>query len=90
MLLFLLATILLAAALYAHYRLGLQAATAARVWLARLVLIIAGLAFGYVMVVYYVRNQGIATFLIFLCAFGLAHVPAAIVLWLKEKRGEVG
>lgn len=81
---------LVATAVYAQYRLGVQAKTVKRVWLARLVLMIAGLAFGYVVVFYYVSIQGVAALLTFLCAFGLAHVPAAFVLWIKQQRGEIG
>lgn len=44
MLLFVLAAVSLAFALYTHYRLGLQAPTATPIWLARLVLITAGYA----------------------------------------------
>ena len=89
-LLLLLTVALLAAAIYAQCRLGQQATSINRVWLARLVLIVAGLALGYVMTFYYVRMEGSAAVITFLFAFGLAHVPAALVLWVKRQRGEIG
>ncbi len=78
---------LLAAAGYAQWRIPRFEATRSGVILARGVLILVGVAFGFVSAVYYASPVFPAP-LVFLSAFGLVHLPAAIILVLKRKRGE--
>jgi hypothetical protein len=52
------------------------------------ILIAVGIAFGYVTTSFYVQADGIRGLLAFLGGFGLVHVPAAFILFLKRQRGE--
>jgi hypothetical protein len=103
--------LLLAAAAYAHLRIGLHAATPAQAWIGRGVLLAVGVAFGALLAsrpeVAAWAGAGIglqadaggglgnaaedfavpgAAVQAFLAGFGLVHVPAAAVLWLKGLR----
>ena len=80
------AALLLAAAGYAQHR--VQAHTAGRfnALLTRATLILVGVAFGFLSAAYAGNTTDVA--LAFLCGFGLVHVPAAIILFLKRARGE--
>lgn len=55
--------------------------------LARGVLVLVGVAFGLVSATYF-TGPGLPAPLVFLSAFGLAHVPAALILVLKRQRHE--
>lgn len=81
----LLCVLALAAAGWAHYRISQHAASTRL--LTRSVLIVMGLAFGWVMAFVYTESQGLAQWLTFISAFGLVHLPAACVLQLKHWRG---
>ena len=81
-----LAILLLAAAGYAQYRIPFHTAGAARIALARGVLIAVGIAFGYVGASA-AGAQGALALLLFLVGFGLVHAPAAIILYIKRARG---
>ena len=74
----------LAAAVYAHYRLGRQVAAPGQRWLARLLLIAVGAGFGWAMSAVYLSPIAASPFLAFLAGFGIVHVPAAFILWLKK------
>ena len=81
------AAALLVAAGYVHFRLPRFTATRSGVMLARGVLVLVGVAFGLVSAAYY-ASPALPAPLVFLSAFGLAHVPAAFVLLIKRQRGE--
>ena len=82
----LLAALLLAAAAYAQWRIGAQTAGRGRVWLTRSVIAGVGLAMGFV-ASRYVESGPMALFA-FLQAFGIVHVPPAIILLVKRMRRE--
>lgn len=78
---------------YAHLQLPQHSTTPRQVWLSRLLLVLIGLGFGWAMLRFYGRPQvvggqmeNLPRSLIFLSAFGLAHVPAAAILFLKSLR----
>lgn len=79
----------LAAAAYAHYRLPYHTASAHHTLIARLFLIVVGIAFGVVMATTLTPPvQGWASVLPLLSGFGLVHVPAAAILFLKRQRAK--
>jgi hypothetical protein len=80
------AVLLVAAAIYAHYRIPFHTVSA-RVQVLRAILVLVGIAFGYVAAVSS-GAQGAAAVLVFLCGLGLVHVPAAAILFLKRARQE--
>lgn len=80
------ALILLAVAACAHWRIR-DYTVAARVMPVRAILVVVGIAFGWIMVVA-TAVTGWAALWVFLSGFGLVHVPAAVVLGLKRWRRE--
>lgn len=75
-----------AAAIYTHYRLPFLTATRTQAAWARAILMLTGVAFGFVAVWQIGSNEsGLMQLLIFLAAWGLVHVPAAIILFLKQQ-----
>ena len=80
--------LLLAAAAYTHLRIGQHTRRARNRALLRGVLIVAGGGFGYVTTIYYLQAEGLRALLGFLSGFGLVHVPAAFILFLKRMRGD--
>jgi hypothetical protein len=80
------AAILLTAAGYAQYRIPFHTATRGRALLTSAVLALVGLAFGYVSMAY--AHTPAQALLAFLAGFGLVHLPAAVILFLKRARGE--
>lgn len=87
LLLVLLVIAALAASVYAQYRLPVHTRGRKALRTARLLLLITGLAFGYVMATVYVEVTGIRQLGVFLGGFGLVHVPAAFILLIKRRRG---
>lgn len=81
------AVLLLAVAAYAQYRIPSHTAGTARIVLTRVTLIAVGLAVGYVAARNYADAPGLVLVLIFLTGFGLVHLPAAVVLFIKRQRG---
>lgn len=81
------AAVLLTATGYAQYRIPRHTSGAGKVMLTRLVLIVTGLAFGYVLAQTYSDSRGLPWLLVFLNGFGLVHLPAAIILFIKSERG---
>lgn len=76
-----------AAALYTHYRLPFLTATRTQAGWARMILMMTGIAFGFVAVRQIGSHEsGLMQLLIFIAALGLVHVPAAIILFLKEQQ----
>jgi len=88
--LFILAVLTLAAAAYAQWRLPFHTTTATSRWSTGLLLLGTGLAFGFVLAQYYLETEGLAWLLVFLSGFGLVHVPAAFILFLKRRRAAAG
>lgn len=82
----LLAVVFLVAAGYAHYRLPLHTAGAVKLSVTRGVLIVVGIVFGYVNAAAS-GSQGALALMMFLIGFGVVHVPAAVILFLKHQRG---
>lgn len=78
------ATLMLAIAGYAQYRIPFHTA-ASRVALARGVLALIGVAFGYTMAANV--GAGVPAPLVFVAGFGVVHVPAAIILLVKHLQG---
>jgi hypothetical protein len=79
----------LAAAGWAHLR--IRSHTPATRFISHSVLIVTGLAFGWVVAfVYtadtYTQDNALLKLLVFLSAFGVVHVPAAVILQLKRVR----
>jgi hypothetical protein len=76
----------LIAAAYAHKRIPAFTNTRRKVIFTRLVLVLIGAAFGAVSSLYVAGT--LQQLLTFLAAFGMVHVPAAVILLVKSKRGE--
>lgn len=86
-LLAILTILLLGTAGYAQWRIPRFEATRSGVMLARGLLVLIGVAFGFAAATYYASAAYPAP-LVFLSAFGLVHLPAAFILLLKRERGE--
>jgi hypothetical protein len=80
------ATLVLAAAFYAQLRLADFTATPRKLWTARSLLIAVGSGCGYVGAVMY--RDPLAQVLAFLIGFGLVHLPASAIVFMKGLRGE--
>lgn len=77
----------LAAAIYAQYRLPFLTATRSQAWWARAILMVTGVTFGLVAVKQIGNAESsLMQLLIFLAAWGLVHIPAAIILFLKQQQ----
>ena len=76
----------LAAAVWAHLLIRSHAATTRLV--SHAVLITTGLAFAWVITFVYTAGaySGFQQMLVFLSAFGVVHIPAAVILQLKRVR----
>lgn len=77
----------LAMAGYAHYRLEFHTATPRQTLITRLVLIFVGLGFGWSATLWTADTGAWSKAVAFLSAFGLVHVPAAFILYIKRRRG---
>lgn len=80
------ATLFLGLAAYAQWRLADFTATQGKLWTVRSVLIAAGLGCGYLGVLMVRDPPG--QMLAFLIGFGLVHLPASAILFMKGLRGE--
>jgi hypothetical protein len=74
------------AAVYAQRRIPRHTAGAAKIGLARMLLIATGLASGYVAATSF-GHDGMLALLAFVVRFGAVHVPAALILFIKTERG---
>lgn len=83
-----LAVLAVAAAGYAHYRLSFHTASVTQLWVGRWVLLAIGIGFGWVVSTTYYPATGVARVLVFLSSFGVVHVPAAVILFIKRQRKE--
>lgn len=79
--------VVLVAAVYAQYRLPFHSATRFQLWFSRTLLLTLGIVFGWVMS-HGFPVEGITRVLVFLSAFGVVHVPAAVILFIKRRRHE--
>ena len=86
LLLALAACLMLTAAGYAQANLPRYTAGRGKVMLTRVVLIVVGIAFGFVTASAYPGGDTLAP-LVFLIAFGTVHAPAAVILLIKRQRG---
>ena len=77
---------LLALAAYAQLRLAAFTATPGKLWTVRGVLIAAGVGCGYVGLLMY--RDPLPQLLAFVLGFGLVHLPAAAIVFMKGLRGE--
>ena len=81
------AAVLLITTGYAQYRIPRHTLGAGKVMSTRLVLIVTGIAFGYVLAQTTADSRGLPWLLVFVNGFGLVHLPAAIILFIKGERG---
>ena len=81
------AIVMLYLAAYAQIRIPAHTAGTEKIAWARGILIVVGLALGYVGLHTYQEAFGPRAVLAFVIGFGLAHVPAAVILFLKRERG---
>lgn len=72
---------------YAHLRLAVHTATRRQALIARLLLVLVGLGFGWATTLWVPGPAPGPKTLAFFTAFGLVHVPAAVVLHIKRLRG---
>lgn len=88
--LLIMAVITLSTAVYAQLRLPQLAASRPQASIARAVLVLVGLGFGWAMSAKAGPDAGVAMqTVVFVAAFGLVHTPAAIILLLKTwQRGD--
>ena len=81
-----LALLLLAAAGYVQKQIPVYTKGGARILAARAILVLVGAAFGLTVTAYVAGD--LPKILTFIIGFGVVHLPAAIVLFIKRKRGE--
>jgi hypothetical protein len=81
-----LALLLLAAAGYAQLQIPRFTAGSGKTALTRIVLVVIGIAFGFITAGPY-ANARLPAVLAFLIGFGAVHVPAAFILFIKRERG---
>lgn len=80
----------LAAAGYAHYLLPQHTSPGKARWFTHILLIIVGMAFGWSVTTVYYPVEGALQALVFLYSFGAVHVPAAFILFIKQRRRRYG
>lgn len=83
----LLLVVTLGAAGYAHWQLSRQVPSPRR-WVGHGLLVLVAVAFGWVVSGVYMGAEEGGGLAAFLTAFGVAHMPPAIVLFLKQKQNE--
>lgn len=81
----LMTAITLAAATYTHYRIPYHMSSARDRWFLHLLLAFIGIAFAWVMSRQY-PISGLLEVLVFLCSFGVVHIPAAGILFIKRQQ----
>lgn len=86
----LLAIVLIAATVYVHRRLPVHTQHTATGRMLQLLLIGVGALGAYVGALWTVGESGLLRAAAMLCGFGVAHVPAFFVLYIKRQRGEYG
>lgn len=86
----LLAGAALATTLYVHWRLPVHVAGRGQTWAVRALLVVTGVGLGYLGALAYREGGTLAGALAFVVGLGVAHVPAAFILFIKRERGEYG
>ena len=81
-----LATVLCAVAIYAHYRIPFHTAGSRKIAATHAVLVIAGLLAGGVGAMFALTRE--MAIIAFVQGFGVMHIPAAVILFLKRARHE--
>ena len=79
--------LLLGVAAYAHVRLAYHTATARHALAARTVLLLVGVGLGWTATLWIPDASSPVKAIAFLSAFGIVHVPAAAILFIKRRRG---
>lgn len=87
MVLALLAASAVVLAAYTHIRLRYHTATRLQAELTRVLLLLIGVAVGWLGVGWQTDASVLTGVLAFLTGFGLVHLPAAFILWSKRLRG---
>jgi hypothetical protein len=75
----------LSAAVYAHYRVPYHTSSVRDRWFIHIFLAVLGLLFAWVNVQRFPIN-GMTAFLVFLSSFGVVHIPAAAILFIKRQQ----
>lgn len=81
-----LAILLLTIAGYAQTQLPAYTKGGAKLMMARTILVLVGIGFGLTSAAY--ADGRLPQLLVFLIGFGTVHVPAAVILFIKGRRGE--
>ena len=81
-----LALLLLTASIYVQRRIPAFTRGATRILVTRMLLVLVGFGFGLTATAYVYGL--VPQLLAFLIGFGMVHLPAAVVLFIKGKRGE--
>jgi hypothetical protein len=89
-LLVILTALLIAATAYVHYRLPIHTLDSGKTWLLRFLLILVGAGLGWLSMTWFSNITEAARSVLFLFGFGLAHLPAFFILYMKRQRGEYG
>lgn len=84
------AAFLMGCAAYAHWRLPIHTRHSGGTWLARALLVLAGVGLGYLFALWFGGGPYALRWAAFLAGFGAAHVPAAVILYIKRQRHEYG
>lgn len=79
------AVLTLSAAVYVHYRVRFHTANSKNRWFVHGLLMIIGIGFGWVNGQQY-PVTGLMWALVFLSSFGVVHVPAAAILFIKRQQ----
>lgn len=74
-------------AAWAHALLPRVVRSRRELWISRLLLVGVGVAFGLTMAARYIDRGGLEQLLVFLASFGIVHLPAAAILFIKSKGG---
>lgn len=80
------AVLSLLCAAYAHYLIPAQTAPGPARWFTHALLAVMGFAFGWAVATVYYPAEGLLQVLVFLYAFGSVHIPAAGILYLKQRK----
>jgi hypothetical protein len=80
-----LAGLLLFLAIYVHRRIAVFTLGSANIFVARLVLLVVGVLFGWIGAA--AEGETLRQVLRFTIGFGIVHIPAAVILFIKGQRG---
>lgn len=80
----------LVCAAYAHYLIPSETTRGPARWFTHALLVAMGLAFGWAVATVYYPAEGLLQVLVFVYAFGSVHIPAAGILFLKQRKHRHG